>query len=206
MAQEKSWLSEIIEVLNELGGEGTLQDIYMRLEERKHMDFTKTWRNTVRRTIYDNSSDSDGYKGRDVFYSVSGKGEGIWGLNEYEPSVDNVDLSEDDTGFQEGKKKARIHISRERNPKVIRKAKKIFSDKHSGQLFCEICGFNFHAFYGEIGEGFIEGHHTVALSELDEDTITKAEDISIVCSNCHRMLHRKRPWLGKDDLKDLVRK
>ena len=32
---------------------------------------------------------------------------------------------------------------------------------------------------------------------------TKIEEIAIVCSNCHRMLHRKRPWLKIDELKNI---
>ena len=24
----------------------------------------------------------------------------------------------------------------------------------------------------------------------------------LVCSNCHKMLHRKRPWLSKEELKE----
>ncbi|REJ16166.1 MAG: restriction endonuclease, partial [Bacillaceae bacterium] len=31
-------------------------------------------------------------------------------------------------------------------------------------------------------------------------------DIVLVCSNCHRMLHRRRPWLTKEQLKDLIKK
>ncbi|MFN3092826.1 hypothetical protein [Bacillus pumilus] len=41
---------------------------------------------------------------------------------------------------------------------------------------------------------------------MGEGHSTKVEDIAIVCSNCHRMLHRKRPWLNKDQLKLLIEK
>ena len=30
------------------------------------------------------------------------------------------------------------------------------------------------------------------------------KDIALVCANCHRMLHRKRPWLNMDDLKKVL--
>jgi predicted HNH restriction endonuclease len=33
---------------------------------------------------------------------------------------------------------------------------------------------------------------------------TRAADIALVCSNCHRMLHRRRPWLTMSDLKTLL--
>ncbi|MCP3743789.1 HNH endonuclease [Paenibacillus sp. A3M_27_13] len=203
MNNTKSWLEEIIEALNELGGEGTLQDIYTQIEDRKQMELTKAWKNTVRRTIYDNTKDSVGR--RDVFYSVEGKGNGIWGLKDFEANKENIEITEDDTGFPEGKKKLRLHLSRERRPAVVREAKKIFKEKNDGNLFCEICGFNFSSVYGELGEDFIEGHHVIPVSELNEDHKTKVEDIAMVCSNCHRMLHRRRPWLTKDKLRDLIK-
>ena len=30
---------------------------------------------------------------------------------------------------------------------------------------------------------------------------TKIEDIVMLCSNCHSMIHRKKPWTTKDNLK-----
>lgn len=59
--------------------------------------------------------------------------------------------------------------------------------------------------YGEVGKDFIECHHTVPVSELTEGMKTKLSDMALVCSNCHRMLHRKRPWLRLSDLKALLR-
>ncbi len=44
-----------------------------------------------------------------------------------------------------------------------------------------------------IGSDFIEGHHTVPISELKGEVKTKVKDVALVCSNCHRMLHRRRP-------------
>ncbi|GAE32694.1 hnh endonuclease [Halalkalibacter hemicellulosilyticusJCM 9152] len=60
-----------------------------------------------------------------------------------------------------------------------------------GRLFCEICNFDFYKKYGELGGDFIEGHHTIPVSELEEGHKTNVKDIVLVCSNCHRMLHRK---------------
>jgi len=48
--------------------------------------------------------------------------------------------------------------------------------------------------YGELGRGFIEAHHTIAVSELYRGAKTKAKDIALLCPNCHRMVHRRRPW------------
>lgn len=117
--------------------------------------------------------------------------------------IDRIGLTEDDMGFPEGKLKLRQHLVRERNSKVVRLAKKYYLKEH-GKLVCEVCGFDFIRTYGSIGEGYIEGHHTRPVSEMNENERTQIEDIALVCSNCHRMLHRRRPWLLIDKLKELL--
>lgn len=101
--------------------------------------------------------------------------------------------------FPEGRVLFRLHRLRERNQEVINKAKAT-AKKKDGRLSCCVCKFDFEAAYGNVGEDFIEGHHTKPLSELAGETETKVSDIALVCSNCHRMLHRRRPWLGIEDL------
>jgi 5-methylcytosine-specific restriction enzyme A len=55
--------------------------------------------------------------------------------------------------------------------------------------------------YGEIGSGFIECHHNKPISELTGEQKSKLSDLSIVCSNCHKMIHRSKPLLVVDELK-----
>jgi len=116
-------------------------------------------------------------------------------------------IADDDYGydseFPEGKEIERRHKLRERNQAVIKAAKDSFKQK-KGKLYCQVCGFDFHDKYGEIGCDFIEGHHTIPISELEGEVKTKVGDVALVCSNCHRMLHRKRPWLKMEDLKSLI--
>ena len=98
-----------------------------------------------------------------------------------------------------------IHHSRVekiRNPLLVRDAKRAFAASH-GHLFCEICGFDFRAMYGERGSDFIEGHHRVPISTLQERVTLRIEDIAMVCSNCHRMLHCL-PWLFTTELRDIL--
>ncbi|GMT42800.1 MAG: hypothetical protein IEMM0002_1211 [bacterium] len=121
------------------------------------------------------------------------------------PSIAYDDYGED-SEFIEGKIAEKIHKSRERNPAVIRKAKDLFKQKE-GRLYCQVCEFDFYDRYGEIGRDFIEGHHTgIPISESKGEMKTKVKDIALVCSNCHRMLHRRRPWLKMGKLKRLLRK
>ena len=93
--------------------------------------------------------------------------------------------------FTEGARIIISHEISERNPKVVQEAKRIFKQGHGGELFCEICGFNFKAAYGKVGEGFIEAHHKVSLSSTSKEHVVKPSDLMMVCPNCHRMLHRQ---------------
>lgn len=207
---DNKWLNEINESLKELGGSGILEDIYLTIQERNQIDLFAyvDWKSQIRKQIYLHSSDCVIFRGNrgdesDLFYSIEGKGKGYWGLRIFTPTNNNVSLTEDELSFEEGKRKLRTHLVRERNPKIIKLAKERFKEKH-GKLFCEVCDFDFFEKYGELGEGFIEGHHTIPVSELVEGQSTKVDDIALVCSNCHKMLHRRRPWLNKTELKQLI--
>jgi hypothetical protein len=110
---------------------------------------------------------------------------------------------DDELAFPEGKEFYRLHKSKERNKAVIDLAKKKAKDRDP-LLCCSVCDFSFLKKYGVIGEDFIEAHHTKPLSETTEEVETKVEDLALVCSNCHRMLHRKRPWLSISNLKSIL--
>lgn len=102
----------------------------------------------------------------------------------------------------EGRILSYAHISRERNKKLINNKKEL-ELKIKGKLVCEVCEFDFRQVYGEHGNGFIECHHTKPLYTLDGNTKTKLEDLVILCSNCHRMIHHKTPWLSITELKKI---
>ena len=110
---------------------------------------------------------------------------------------------DDDSAFPEGKEKYRIHRYVERNSKVANRAKEN-RIATTGKLQCEVCSFDFMEVYGEIGAGFIEAHHTVPVSTLQEETETKVSDIALVCSNCHRMLHRGQELLSVTKLAQIL--
>jgi predicted HNH restriction endonuclease len=85
----------------------------------------------------------------------------------------------------------------------VRLAKEKALDEH-GRLPCAACAFDFAGVYGEVGRGFIECHHLLALADLAAERNTKPSDLALVCSNCHRMIHRKRPWLSMGRLTELL--
>jgi predicted HNH restriction endonuclease len=116
-----------------------------------------------------------------------------------EEFTSNVNTNE---GFPEGKIVERKHKARERNSELVRLAKKKYREKY-GSLCCQVCNFDFEEAFGAIGKDYIEAHHTIPVSEMGKGYETKIEEIAIVCSNCHKMLHRKRPWLRIDELKKI---
>lgn len=103
----------------------------------------------------------------------------------------------------EGRILTRTHQYRERDHRLIAKKKDQVHKAH-GHLTCEVCGFNFSKTYGSRGDGFIECHHTKPVSELKPNEKTKVSELALVCSNCHRMIHRQKPWLSIDALKTLL--
>lgn len=123
-----------------------------------------------------------------------------------EPTEPTVTIPlEDEEAFPEGKIGYRLHRQRERDRRVVELAKKRRLEQGKG-LSCEACGFDFHAVYGAIGEGYIEAHHMRPISEMQPGEATKTSDLVLVCSNCHRMLHRRRPWLSTVDIQQVLQK
>lgn len=118
--------------------------------------------------------------------------------------AEDVVVDEDDeSAFPEGLESFKTHRHLERDGKMPHKAKaKRLAE--TGKLECDICGMDFHRFYGELGHGFIEAHHTVPVSKLNGAAKTKISDLALVCSNCHRMLHRGSTLLTIENLKGLV--
>lgn len=102
---------------------------------------------------------------------------------------------------QEGQVLYKLHKYRERNSKII-KAKKDVVLKNTHRLACEVCDFDFNEKYGPLGKDFIECHHTKPLADDLKDRVTSINDLVLVCSNCHRMLHRNITLLTVADLKE----
>ena len=103
----------------------------------------------------------------------------------------------------EGRLLTRVHITRERNQGLIKRKKKSVLNE-TGSLKCEVCSFDFKQVYGALGEGFAECHHVKPVSLLKPNEKTKIKDLAILCANCHRMIHRERPWKTIEELKALL--
>src|SRR5688572_17200602 len=83
------WIDDIALALQRLNGIAEYNDLYREIENIKNErnePLVNDWHAVVRRTIQQNSSDSQSWlKRRDLFYSVDGLGHGKWGLRDYYP-------------------------------------------------------------------------------------------------------------------------
>tara|TARA_B110000240_G_scaffold197376_1_gene252375 strand:+ start:341 stop:1222 length:882 start_codon:yes stop_codon:yes gene_type:complete len=119
-----------------------------------------------------------------------------------EAELVNIDPKE--KGVMEGKRKLSLHYKIERNSNII-KMKKLEEKKNKGSLACEICNFNFEKKYGAKGRDYIECHHNTPLSRIKYGSVTKLSDLSLLCANCHRMIHRKH-GCTKEELSKIYNK
>jgi 5-methylcytosine-specific restriction protein A len=95
-----------------------------------------------------------------------------------------------------------MHRRIERNPRAAKEAK-----KHHG-VRCQACKVRFDERYGELGRGFIEDHHLRPISSLEEGAAISfdvASDFAVLCSNCHRMIHRTTDPSDLDSFRRLIR-
>lgn len=124
--------------------------------------------------------------------------EAIEELKLFEDVPDIVDNELENVGIVESRREGNIKVNYvtkyERNKMNRRKAIEMHGAK------CAICGFDFESVYGERGKGFIEVHHIVPLYEnQNEISVDPEKDLICVCSNCHRMFHRRKDRVPTPD-------
>jgi 5-methylcytosine-specific restriction enzyme A len=117
----------------------------------------------------------------------------------------STESADEELAFPEGAVLYRLHRSKERSRKLVELLKSQ-TLATTGKLACEACGFDFSAVYGEVGNGIIEAHHNTPISELDAGAQTKVSDLSLLCANCHTVIHRRRPWLTVLELTRTIRR
>jgi predicted HNH restriction endonuclease len=107
-------------------------------------------------------------------------------LSGYTPKLPHPNGDLESYGASEGSPKKRYTTYYERNPFYRTKAIEIHG------LNCMACGINFQTQYGHLGAGFIHVHHNKPVSETGPTRINPGTDMSVVCPNCHAMIHRKK--------------
>jgi hypothetical protein len=100
--------------------------------------------------------------------------------------------------FEEGRILLSLHKKTERNRTLVDLVK-TSRQGNNNKLSCEVCGFCFAEKYGDRGRGYIEAHHIIPFNQLKGYRKSIVDDFALVCSNCHRMLHRT-PCIAIEDL------
>lgn len=208
MAQPRSWLDEVIDAIQSLGGSAHYDAIYQKIYDRQIMDFStnSSWKSAVRQNIEMFSSDSDAFNGRkDIFYSVEGKGKGVWGIREeylkktdlpiplevlekkkdiIKKTTENLTVEQlksksDETQTSAPRKRTISTTTYERNVYVSE-----YTKKRAGG-YCQLC-HSASPFLDKEGNPYLETHHIVWLSKGGKDTI---DNTVALCPNCHRKMH-----------------
>jgi len=120
-------------------------------------------------------------------------------VSSYKRALPNENNEHESFDTLEGNKRVRYSSYYERNPFHRINAIEIHG------LTCMACRFNFEDAYGELGKGFIHVHHNKPLSETGPTRINPRTDLSVLCANCHSMIHRnKDKTLSVEELNRLI--
>ncbi|TAU02194.1 HNH endonuclease [Rhizobium ruizarguesonis] len=122
------------------------------------------------------------------------KGEARPKPNRTEITAELADFAptEEERSWIEGNPKIASHLRRERHPGLAREKRAQFIAEH-GRLYCEDCKLDPAEVYGqEAGSACIEvHHHRTHVANMQPGHKTSMEDLTCLCANCHRVLHRK---------------
>jgi 5-methylcytosine-specific restriction protein A len=100
----------------------------------------------------------------------------------------------------EEKKRLKIHQKFEgrANTKAVKKI-------HGYQ--CQVCNFDFERIYGELGKEYIEAHHLIPYADLEAGKSRRLDphkDFAVLCSNCHRMIHKMSSPADLQKLREII--
>jgi len=118
---------------------------------------------------------------------------------------DGYTFHEESTHQSETVMENRVLRLHERLERVSADSRKV---KNLKGFTCEVCNFDFENFYGSIGRKFAEVHHLSPFSELKLGEISAVDlidDFAILCTNCHRMIHRMDDPADVQGLRALIR-
>lgn len=106
----------------------------------------------------------------------------------------------------EGAKRQITVNAYERNSKARAKCIEYYKKLNNGKTVCQICDFDFGAFYGEEMEGKIHVHHLKPLYEIGEGyEVDAINDLIPICPNCHLVIHTKEPAYTPEEIKKMTK-
>ena len=200
-----SWIEELINVYNELGGSARYKEVYELIVRRGNVNLTREWKASVRKTVEDHSSDSENFKSLDIFKKI---GKGHWGLRDQEDIQNHINQTSENrtptkmleelyigqndyNDIEETTRKLREINQINRNKRIVNILKLHYDYK------CQICNthLDLHS-----QEKYIEVHHLKPLGAPHNgpDII---ENMIVVCPNCHVLLDYKSIQISLESIK-----
>lgn len=166
------WISDICAALGNLGGIAHRSELLAEIRRIRPPPHPPTFVRTVQQCIQAHSSDSNGFRGPDLLYSVNGIGSGVWGLRSMlSPTPPASDLNEVEAPGRVLLQTYRVL----RDTELARKIKRLHQDR------CQLCG---HTVRLPDGSNYSEAHHIRPLGtpHVGPDI---AENIVVLCPNHH---------------------
>jgi hypothetical protein len=120
---------------------------------------------------------------------------GIAEINKSHLTGKKITVFDENIFISEGRRKTINTQVYERSKLLRDKAIELYT--RNGRIVCEACGFDFYTQYGEIGQGYIEIHHKKPIFQYEGSDFSKLITAALrnlipLCSNCHRMAHRRK--------------
>lgn len=188
-----TWTQDIVEAMINLGGSARYKELYDEIYKLRNGRVPQSFEEVVRRTIQTNSSDSKGFQGVDIFYSVSGLGNGHWGLRErIQTSPKAADIPavyEDHELYQTRVLTSTYRILRD--TVLARTIKEI----HDNQ--CQLCGIHLSL---SDGRRYSEAHHVQPLGDGHSGPDVEG-NILVLCPNHHALCDMKSMGLDLNELR-----
>jgi hypothetical protein len=182
------WLEDIVTAPENLGGSASYRELYEEVRRLRGNDLPMSWQETIRRTIQDHSSDSEGFRGNDIFHSIGGLGSGTWGLRK---PIRHTPRATDLEDPQETRR-VRVETYRVLRDTLLARTLK---NTHQGQ--CQICGT---ALRLSDGTAYAEAHHIKPLGR-DHNGPDIKENILVLCPNHHALCDQKAMPLNINELR-----
>ncbi len=113
-----------------------------------------------------------------------------WATHEGEVTEESLNIFSYNNKYYEGELLTQAKRQLRYRSRALRDLKIAKEIEKDGDLKCQVknCGFSFKSKYGKIGEGYIEVHHKNPIANGTRNT--GLDDLMIVCSNCHSMIHK----------------
>jgi 5-methylcytosine-specific restriction protein A len=115
-----------------------------------------------------------------------------------------VDVAENEE-FIEGRILTATHMRRERDPRL--RDKLLAKRRRLGSLRCDICEEGSSIMDSQYEDAQFESHHIVPLGGGGK-VMTRVADLSLLCANCHRLLHRmiaiEKRWIDVNEARKIL--